>query len=147
MNDVWPKSYQELVSFTQKTRNSKYVSEENNRKHIAVNMDKDDIYHIKIDGVVIAKRITGTKRVDYLLLDETKKTAYLIELKGCHVEEAFKQLEVSHNHLKPLLPGYDIKWRLVHRSRASDVKTNSVIKYLRNHSWLRMKGTPMNERV
>ena len=147
MSDVWPNSYQNLVSFSQKTRNSKYVSEENHRRHIAVNRDKDDVYHIKIDGDVIPRKYNNTKRIDFLLLNETKKTAYLIELKGCHIEDAFAQLEISHEHLHPLLSGYAIKWRLVHRSRTSDLKTNNVIKYLRKHPWLRAEKTPMKETI
>ena len=145
MSNVWPNSYQNLVNFSQRTRNSQYVSEENHRKHIAVNKDKDDVYHIKIDGGVIPRKCNITKRIDFLLLNETKKTAYLIELKGCHIEDSFAQLEVSHEHLQPLLSGYAINWRLVHRSRTSDLKTNKVNKYLRNHPWLRAGKTPMEE--
>ena len=147
MNGVWPNSYRKLVSLSQKTRNSKYVSEENHRKHIAVNRDKDEVYHIRIDGDVIPRKCNTTKRVDFLLLNETKKTAYLIELKGCHIEDAFAQLEVSHEHLQPLLSGYIVNWRLVHRSRTSDLRTNSINKYLRKHPWLRVHETPMEETI
>lgn len=144
MSDEWPDSYKKLVSFTQKTNNPKYVSEEHHSEHIAINRDKDFVYHIKIDGVVIPSN-TSTKRVDFLLLNETKKVAYFIELKGCHVGDAFPQLEISHEHLQPLLSGYTIKWRLVHRSRTSDLRTNKVNKYLRSHSWLIIHSTPMEE--
>ena len=147
MSDAWPKSYQELVTFTQKTRNSKYVSKENHREHIAVNTDKDFVYHIKIDGDVIPKTCTDTKRIDFLLLNETKKVAYFIELKGCHVDEAFAQLEISHEHLQLLLTEYAIKWRLVHRSRTLNLKTNEINKYLQKHPWLIMHSTPMEETI
>lgn len=147
MSDAWPKSYQELISFTQRTKNSRYVSKENHREHIAVNRDKDFIYHIKIDGDVIPKTCADTKRIDFLLLNETKKVAYFIELKGCHIEDAFAQLEISHEHLQPLLTEYAINWRLVHRSRTSDLKTNKVNKYLRKHPQLKIHDTPMEETI
>ena len=147
MSDVWPNSYQKLVSFSQRTKNSTYVSEENHCKHIAFNNDRDYVYHIKIDGGVIPKECNLTKRIDFLLLNETKKTAYLIELKGCHIEDAFVQLEVSHEHLQPLLIGYVIHWRLVHRSRTSNLKTNRVNKYLREHHRLQVQETPMKEPI
>ena len=147
MSDVWPKNYQELIGSTRKTRNSKYVSEENHRKHIAINKDRDFVYHMRIDGVVIPRTCADTKRIDFLLLNETKKVAYFIELKGCHIEDAFEQFEISHEHLQPILTGYDIEWRLVHRSRTSALKTNKVIKYLREHQWLQIHATPMEETI
>lgn len=147
MNDAWPKSYQELISSTPITKNAQYVSEENHRKHVAFNIDKDNVYHIKIDGGVIPKTCADTKRIDFLLLNETKKVAYFIELKGCHIEDAFLQLEESHKYLQPLLKEYIINWRLVHRSRTSGLKTNKVNNYLRKHPRLILHNTPMEETI
>lgn len=50
----------------------------NPQYHKANNVSNSEVTHYQIDGKVIK---TGD-RCDYLLMNETSKTAYLIELKG-----------------------------------------------------------------
>ncbi len=148
MNDLWPKSYRVLLVYAKSgLTNPIYVSEENNCKHIANNRDKNCVYHIKVDGDMIPKTCRDTKRIDFLLLNETKKTAYFIELKGSHVKDAFEQLEVTNRALGNLLQEYEIKWRVVHHSRTLRAYTSDVIKYLRNHPNLKIDKTPMEENI
>ena len=54
------------------------VSSEQGRQHRAINSDRCFVTHYQIDGAVIR---TGL-RCDYLLINEDKSDAYLIELKG-----------------------------------------------------------------
>lgn len=90
-SNVWPESYDELICFaTEGLTNYIYVSKENHCEHRAINRDKNIVYHIEVDGKVIPKSYNKTKRIDFLILNETKKTAYLIELKGCHLADAIE---------------------------------------------------------
>lgn len=103
--------------------------------------------HIKIDGKVIPKEYKDTKRIDFLLLNETKKAAYFIELKGSHIKEAFEQLEVTDRHLKPILEKYAIHWRIISHSRTTRLRTNEVNQYCRKHPYLIIHNTPMEEHI
>ncbi|MBP3781040.1 MAG: hypothetical protein ILA30_05185 [Selenomonas sp.] len=148
MNEIWPKDYEKLVSYAEdKHKNSIYVSEENNCKHKAINGNRDYVNHIKIDGKVIPRACRDTKRIDFLLLNETKKTAYFIELKGSHIKDAFEQLEVTDKHLKPLLEKYVVQWRIICHSRTTSLRTNEVTKYCRKHPCLIIHKTPMEEHI
>ena len=148
MREIWPTSYEKLISYAKdKHTNSIYVSEENHCEHRAINDDRDYVNHIKIDGKVIPKEYRDTKRIDFLLLNETKKTAYFIELKGSHIKDAFEQLEVTDKHLNPLLEGYAIQWRIIYRSRTTRLRTNEVNQYRRKHPCLIIHNTPMEEHI
>lgn len=60
----------------------------NPQYHKANNVSNSEVTHYQIDGEVIK---TGD-RCDYLLMNETSKTAYLIELKGSDLVKAASQL-------------------------------------------------------
>ena len=145
---MWPRTYENLITFSRCKKDARrLVSEENHCKHIANNIDSDCVYHIHIDGEVIPKSCTTTRRVDYLLINETKKDAYLIELKTQHIMDAFKQIEVSNDNLQGLLSGYDMKWRVVHKSRTFGMHTHEVTKFRRQHDNLIIRKTPMEESI
>ena len=151
MSEIWPKSYETLINIAGKvTTNPRYVSEENHRKHVAINKKLNRVYHIKVDGNVIPKSCNTTKRIDFLLLNETKKTAYLIELKGSHLGDAVEQLEISHENLKDLLKGYSIRWRIVYHSRTTKTYTNKLQKKIRDYKTkykLKYKESYMEENI
>jgi len=65
------------------------VSEEKKKKHRAINASENDVRQYRIDGDVITGK---QKRCDYLLLNDTKRNAYFIELKGSSIDQACKQL-------------------------------------------------------
>ena len=148
MTEIWPESYEKLISYAEdKHTNSIYVSEENHCEHRAINHDRNYVNHIKIDGKVIPKACRDTKRIDFLLLNETKKTAYFIELKGSHIKDAFEQLEITDKCLKPILEGYDAQWRIIYHSRTTRLRTNEVNQYLQKHPYLIIHNTPMEEHI
>lgn len=148
MTEIWPRTYEKLVSYAEdKHTNSVYVSEENHCKHRAVNDDKDYVNHIRIDGKVIPRDCRDTKRIDFLLLNETKKTAYFIELKGSHIKDAFEQLEVTDKCLKHILKEYAVRWRIIYHSRTARLRTNEVNHYCRQHPCLIIHNTPMEEHI
>ena len=63
------------------------------RVHQARNVDSDLVRHYQIDGYVICD--PSVRKCDFLLLDDTKKKAYLIEVKGTDIKHAVGQLELS----------------------------------------------------
>lgn len=81
------------------------VSSEQGRQHRAINSDRCFVNHYQIDGAVIR---TGL-RCDYLLINEDKSDAYLIELKGTDIVHAVDQLEATAQTLKQALQNYHIK--------------------------------------
>lgn len=74
----------------------------NPQYHKATNTAKAHVTHYQIDGVVIK----SGDRCDYLLMNEDKKVAYLIELKGSDLVKAAKQIESTENALRQALAGY-----------------------------------------
>lgn len=104
----------------------------NQQYHRANNRDKNYVTHYKIDGVVIK---AGNK-CDFLLMNEEKKMAYLIELKGSDLVEAAEQLEATEIALKQELFGYRIQYRIV----ANKCKTQEIYSSAYRKYQLRWKG-------
>lgn len=146
---MWPQNYAELIAFpTYCTGHQKEIhSKENNSEHIAVNNDEDSVRQIKIDGDILPVDYNQERRADYLVLDETKKTAYLIELKGSHIMSAFRQLENTDKNLSNALKGYEIYWRVVCSSRTANLKNNEVKKYQKNHPQLVIRRNILREDI
>ena len=80
------------------------------REHRAVNPDSCHVSQYKIDGNVVSD---SSIRCDYLVMNEDRRNAYLIELKGSDIEHALDQLEVTAERLQKQLQGYCIRYRLV----------------------------------
>lgn len=146
---MWANSYAELIAFpTYCDEHQKEIhSKENNSEHIAVNKDGDSVRQIKIDGDVLPVSYNKERRADYLVLDETKKNAYLIELKGSHIMSAFAQLENTDKKLSNALKGHNVYWRVVCSSRTVNLKDNNVKKYQKNHPQLDIKRKVLREDI
>ena len=87
-------------------------------KHIAHNREASDVSHYRIDGEVIKEG----SRCDYLLLNETKKDAYFIELKGSDISHALEQLDETAKKLSSELAGYTLYFRIV----ANRINTQAI---------------------
>ena len=98
---------------------SKIVSEENGRKHIGLNPNGYTVTHYRVDGVILRDQ----KACDYILMNESKSIAYLIELKGRSVEKAAEQLKATAEALGQYLGGYKLQFRIV----CSQSRTHNVI--------------------
>ena len=70
--------------------------------HIAYNRGSSFVTHYQVDGVIIK---SGNK-CDFLLINEDKKTAYLIELKGSDLSWAAMQLRATEQTLSEQLAPY-----------------------------------------
>lgn len=112
---------------------SRIVSKDrkNDQKHIANNIDRSSVTQYQIDGVVI----TGSQsRCDFLVMNDDRKDAYLIELKGSDISKAVIQLEATATALRHQLDGYDINYRIVHnRCNTQEILTSQVLKFKKAH--------------
>lgn len=89
------------------------------REHRANNPQKAfDLRHYKLDGVLIQQ----TKCCDFLLVNDSRKKAYLIELKGGNIDDAVEQLEAGEQKCKEELIGYTFFYRIV----CSKAKTHKI---------------------
>ena len=103
------------------------ISEENHCKHTANNVDLSDVRQFSIDGYVI----TGgdEQRCDFLLLNDTKKTAYYIELKGSDIRKAIDQIKNTERLVRDSIKEYNPFYRIVYKSGTHNVHSNKVIQW------------------
>ena len=146
---MWVDSYQDLLTFpTYCTEKQKEIhSKEKKSEHIAVNNDEDFVRQIKIDGDVVPSNYTQERRADYLVIDETKKTAYLIELKGSHIKSAFVQLENTDKNLMEALKEHKVYWRVVCSSKSLNLRNNDIKKYKKKHPQLEIGKNILRENI
>lgn len=89
------------------------------REHRANNPQrKFDLRHYKLDGVLIKQ----TTCCDYLLVNDSRKKAYFIELKGGNIDDAVDQLEAGEQMCIAELGGYSLFYRIV----CSKAKTHKI---------------------
>lgn len=94
----------------------------NQREHRATNPQrKFELRHYKLDGELFKK----TKCCDFLLVNDSSRKAYLIELKGGNIDDAVEQLEAGEKKCKEELKGYTFFYRVV-CSKAKTHKIQSV---------------------
>ena len=95
--------------------------------HRAFNTSAYEVTHYKIDGVVIK----DGRRCDYVLLNEDKRAAYFIELKGQDLGWAAQQIEATESALKTSLANYpDRKYRIVtNKCRTHNIENSSFKRY------------------
>lgn len=106
-----------------KERQSIIVSKDKGtpRAHNAINeAGKNLVRHYKLDGDLVKQQ----KCCDYLLVNDTLKNAYFIELKGRNIDEAVLQLKSGAQLCKSELPNYTFYYRIV----ASKVRTHEIQK-------------------
>lgn len=91
----------------------------NQREHRAENPQKKfDLRYYKLDGDLYKQ----TKCCDFLLVNDSKYKAYLIELKGSNIDDAVSQLEAGEEKCKDELKGYTFLYRLI----CSKVRTHKI---------------------
>lgn len=95
-----------------KIHQSVVVSGEKGKCHRVENNSGSPIYQYPIDGGIICN--TNTKKCDYIVeVTKDKPIAFIIELKGSHLNEAIQQIESTINHFKSKLQNYDIRPRII----------------------------------
>ena len=91
--------------------------------YIASNLDlaNENIEKLKFEGSeairgrlsTLWKNFENEKSCDFLLVNDSSKKAYFIELKGENIDEAIDQLEASEKRFAPELKGYTFLYRIV----------------------------------
>lgn len=107
-----------------------FTSTENHCTHIAENQNGKYVRQFKVDGEVFPSGGNGPKRCDYLILDDTGKQSYYIELKGSDIPRAIQQIESSIAEINPSI-GYDIHCRVIFRTSTHEVKGAEVLRWKR----------------
>lgn len=97
------------------------------RMHRAVNQEgKYAVRQYQLDGDVIRQQ----KCCDFLVVNDSLKNAYFIELKGGNIDEAIPQLERGAALCKAELREYAFYYRIVSsKVRTHDIKKNSFRKF------------------
>lgn len=62
-------------------------------------------------------------------MNQDKKSAYLIELKGSNILHAMDQVLSAENLLKEDLVGYSVFYRIIYRSRTQEVRKSRIIRW------------------
>lgn len=74
-------------------------------------------------------------------MNQDKKSAYLIELKGSNVLHAMDQVLSAENLLKEDLVGYSVFYRIIYRSRTQEVRKSRIIRWKEKEG--KRNGIPM----
>ena len=97
------------------------------REHRAINPEgKFDVRQYNLDGDILKQ----TKTCDFLLLNDTQKKAYLIELKGKKIDNALDQLLASERFCKKYFPDYMFLYRIVcSKAKTAKINNSKVLKF------------------
>lgn len=82
--------------------------------------------HYKLDGDLFKQ----TTCCDFLLINDSRCKAYLIELKGGNIEDAVEQLEAGEQKCKDELEGYTFFYRIVcSKARTHKIQSLKIRKF------------------
>lgn len=112
---------------------SKFVSEENKRRHIGNNKNRLHCRRYRVDGYILTAQ--DGKKCDYLLLNDDGKDAYFIELKGSLIDDAPEQIDATIEALKDSLEDYYFFRRII-CSKAGTHKMNdsTILHWRKKHN-------------
>lgn len=109
-------------------KDPRFCSEEKGCVHLGINSDKNWCRHFRVDGGVYP-RGQAEKRCDFLLLNDDKKDAYFIELKGSDLNQAISQVENTVEDIRRSISEYRILRRIIYKSGTHDIRSSSVTKW------------------
>ncbi len=105
-----------------------FVSSENGCRHVGNNTNHHCIRKFKIDGDVIPKT-SSEERCAYLLLNDTDKRAYYIELKGSDIAKAIHQIENTVKLFRDGICDYMVFPRIIYRTGTHDIQSSITTKW------------------
>ena len=121
------------------------VSEEKGCKHVGINDQSHEIRQFHVDGDII-KSGTEESRCDYLVVNDTAKRAYFIELKRSHVKKATRQIDAIIPMVKDL-KGYATFCRIVYRGHHDLTNTERIRWENKYHGRAKIGRTPFRESI
>ncbi|MBQ3178009.1 MAG: hypothetical protein IJB52_09335 [Clostridia bacterium] len=95
--------------------------------HRAENPGKHLVRQYHIDGEVIPDQ--NTEKCDWMVLNDTEKDAYLIELKGSDIHKAERQIDSTYGIMKSELPDYQFFFRIVYRTGTQRLNDQATIRW------------------
>lgn len=118
----------------QEGRHRRFVSCENHCKHIGDNPKEKYIRQVKVDGDAFPPG-KEPKRCDYLLLNDTDKVSYYIELKGSDVRTAIEQIDSTVSLIAPTIKDYTVIFRriILRKARSHEIHDSFVTKWKAKH--------------
>lgn len=113
------------------------ISSENRRTHIANNPDgRFDVRHYRLDGVLIRNQ----RCCDFLLVNDTSRKAYYIELKGQDVQKAVEQVLAAEKLCSAELKGYLSHYRIIpSKAKTKELQSMSYRRLLEKVGGTRFK--------
>ena len=119
------------------------VSSEAGKTHRAINADG----RFKVRQFKIDKMVQNQKCCDYLVLNDSSRVAYFIELKGTDISGAIDQLENGFRIFKEELKGFTSLFRIVaKRIKTQELDTPEVRKLKKDYKGrLRYKSVIMDD--
>ena len=117
--------------------------------HMIQNEKIDEISKVINEDFERLLELQTGDRCDYLLMNETSKTAYLIELKGSDLVKAASQLEATENALRSQLVEYQLQYRIVaNKCKTQEIHSSAYRKYqIRWKSRLLQKTGYIEEKI
>lgn len=104
----------------------------NRCKYHGKNEARNLVRKYRIDGDVICG--TECQRCDFLVLNDDRKRAFLIEFKACgHVVDALPQFASTEKLLAKELQGYQHFYRIIYTARSHSVNDSRILKWKRDH--------------
>lgn len=108
-------------------RQKNIVCAENAAKYEAHNVNRNLVRQYHIDGDVICSK---QRKCDYLVLNDEKRQAYLVELKSSKIQHAIDQINDTEKVVKSSLPSYQFYYRIVYGGSAThNVHDSKVLKW------------------
>ena len=104
---------------------------------------KYDIRHYRLDGDLVQRETC----CDYLLVNDSRRKAYLIELKGGNIDEAVDQLEAGERICRSELKDYTFYYRIVcSKARTHKIQSVKMRRFREKHnSYLQIKEKSLPE--
>lgn len=109
-----------------------FPAEENHCRHEMHNPRRDMGRQFQVDGGVFPKG-GGLERCDWLLLNDTRKDAYYIELKGKDIHKAISQIENTIREIHPSIQDYDVYCRIVYHTNSHHVTGSEVTQWKKRY--------------
>lgn len=116
---------------------SQFVSKENHCTHICKNPGGKYVRQFVVDGEVFPKG-KPPQRCDYLILNDTDRIAYYIELKGSDIPVAIAQIDSTRSLISL---DYTDRCRIIlHKVRSHQINDDFVIRWKRKHHAIIIQG-------
>ena len=111
------------------------------------NPEKKHIRQFRVDGDVFPEG-KEPERCDVLLLNDTDRQSYYVELKGTDIPKAVRQIESTISLINPSI-NYTIYCRIVvHRARTHKIKDRSVVAWQNKRKGrTKIQSTSMLDRI